>query len=271
MATSRVFVDGLLRGRVALVTGGGSGIGASIAELLAEHGAVVGLMGRTQEKLDQVKARIEKAGGSAHTLACDVRNAAQLEGVINDFAQRCGSLSIVINSAAGNFLAPAAGLSANGFRAVVDIDLCGTFNVSRFAFPHLSKQGGSIVSITATQALVPTPLQCHVGAAKAGIEKLTRDLALEWAPFGIRVNTVAPGPIEDTEGMSRLAPKEAGDLLRKRVPLQRWGTKDEIAQAVLFLVSPAGSFMTGSTLLMDGGTALLGPGPFLEMMQGSLT
>jgi NAD(P)-dependent dehydrogenase (short-subunit alcohol dehydrogenase family) len=172
----------------------------------------------------------------------------------------------VVNGAAGNFLVPAASLSANGFRAVVDIDLCGTFNTCRAAFAHLSKQGGAIVSITATQATVPTPLQCHVGAAKAGIEKLTRDLALEWARFGIRVNTIAPGPIEDTEGMSRLAPGDMKEKLISRVPLGRYGKIDEVCEALLFLVSRSGAYVTGTTLLIDGGTALLGPGPFLEMM-----
>jgi NAD(P)-dependent dehydrogenase (short-subunit alcohol dehydrogenase family) len=171
-----------------------------------------------------------------------------------------------VNSAAGNFLAPAASLSANGFRAVIDIDLCGTFNACRAAYAHLEKQGGVIVSITATQADVPTPLQCHAGAAKAGIAKLTRDLALEWGRAGIRVVAVAPGPIEGTEGMSRLAPGDAAENLKRRVPLGRYGTIDEIAAAVLYLVSPAGAYVTGSTLLVDGGTSLLGPGPFLDML-----
>ena len=125
---------------------------------------------------------------------------------------------------------------------------------------------GCIVNITATQATVATPLQCHAGAAKAGIEKLTRDLALEWGRFGIRVNAIAPGPIEGTEGMTRLAPGDAETSLKKRVPLGRYGTVFEIAESLTYLVSPAGAYITGSTILVDGGTSLLGPGPFLEMM-----
>jgi NAD(P)-dependent dehydrogenase (short-subunit alcohol dehydrogenase family) len=164
----------------------------------------------------------------------------------------------VVNSAAGNFLAPASQLSANGFRAVVDIDLCGTFNVSRAAFAELAKAKGAIVSITATQAHVPTPLQCHAGAAKAGIAKLTRDLALEWAGSGVRVNAVAPGPIGDTEGMRRLAPGDAEAMVKRRVPLGRYGTIDEVCDAVLFLVSRAGAYVTGATILVDGGTSLMG-------------
>lgn len=261
-----VFLPGLLVGKHALVTGGGSGIGAGIAKRLAEQGAAVALVGRTKEKLDAVAAEIVKAGGKASVHACDVRDYAALEAQVNAAAELMGGLDILVNSAAGNFLAPAAGLSANGFRSVIDIDLCGTFNASRASFAHLSKQGGTILSITATQAFVPTPLQCHAGAAKAGIEKLTRDLALEWARFGIRVVAVAPGPIADTEGMKRLAPPGVEDMLQNRVPLRRAGTIEEVCEAVTFLVSPAGAYVTGTTLLVDGGTTLLGPGPFLDMM-----
>jgi peroxisomal 2,4-dienoyl-CoA reductase len=263
-----VFLPDLLRGQAALVTGGGSGIGAGIAKRLAAQGAKVALVGRTLAKLETTAAAITSAGGEAMCFACDVRDYAALEAAVNGAASAFGRLDVVVNSAAGNFLAPAATLSANGFRAVIDIDLCGTFNTCRAAFAHLSKQGGCIVSITATQAEVATPLQCHAGAAKAGIEKLTRDLALEWGRLGIRVNAVAPGPIADTEGMSRLAPGDVMEVLSKRVPLKRAGTIDEVCEAVTYLVSPAGAYVTGATLLIDGGTSLLGPGPFLEMMGG---
>lgn len=263
-----VFSPNLLRGRVALVTGGGSGIGAGIARAFARHGAKVALVGRTEAKLLAVADAIRSAGGEASCHPCDVRDYAALEAAVNAAAASAGSLDLLVNSAAGNFLAPAASLSANGFRSVVDIDLCGTFNACRASFAHLSRAGGAIVNITATQASVPTPLQVHAGAAKAGIEKMTRDLALEWARFGIRVVAVAPGPIEGTEGMSRLAPADAGDTLRNRVPLRRYGRIDEIASACLYLASPAGAYVTGTTLLVDGGTSLLGPGPFLDMMGG---
>lgn len=263
-----VFAPNLLAGQVALVTGGGSGIGAGIAKAFARHGAKVALVGRTKEKLDAVAADIRAAGGEASTHAADVRDYPALEHAVEDVVKAFGRLDVLVNSAAGNFLAPAATLSANGFRSVVDIDLCGTFNACRAAFAHLSKRGGAIVSITATQAEVPTPLQVHAGAAKAGIEKMTRDLALEWGRMGVRVNAVAPGPIEGTEGMSRLAPGTTGDLLKRRVPAGRYGTIEEIAAAVLYLVSPAGTYVTGSTLLVDGGTSLIGAGPFLELMGG---
>ncbi|MDB4993008.1 MAG: Short-chain dehydrogenase, partial [Myxococcaceae bacterium] len=264
--TETVFRSDLLKGQAALVTGGGSGIGEGIAMRLAEQGAKVALVGRTKEKLDRVAAAITAAGGEAAVFAADVRDYAAVSGAINETAARFGRLDIVVASAAGNFLAPAATLSANGFRTVIDIDLCGTFNAARAAFEHLVKTRGSILSITATQAEVPTPLQCHAGAAKAGIAKLTKDLALEWGRFGVRVNAVAPGPIGGTEGMTRLAPGDSKDQLMKRVPLQRYGTIFEICEAVTYLVSPAGRYVTGATLLIDGGTSLLGAGPFLDMM-----
>jgi NAD(P)-dependent dehydrogenase (short-subunit alcohol dehydrogenase family) len=266
MDTLSVFAPNLLAGKSALVTGGGSGIGAGIAKLLAKHGAKVALVGRTQEKLDAVAAEIRGAGGEASAHAADVRDYPALEHAVEDAVKGAGRLDILVNSAAGNFLSPAASLSANGFRTVIDIDLCGTFNACRAAFAHLAKQGGSIVSITATQADIPTPLQVHAGAAKAGIAKLTRDLALEWGRMGVRVMAIAPGPIEGTEGMSRLAPGNTPDLLKKRVPMGRYGTIDEIAAAVLYMVSPAGAYITGTTLLVDGGTSLIGAGPFLDLM-----
>lgn len=265
-----IFREGLLKDQVALVTGGGSGIGAGIAARLAEQGAAVTLLGRKAEKLDKTKARIEAAGGKVHTTPVDVREYAKVEDAVKQTVDRFGRLDILINSAAGNFIAAAAGLSANGFKAVIDIDLLGTFNTCRAAYEPLAVRGGSIVSITATQAWIPTPFQSHVGAAKAGIAKLTQDLALEWGHAKIRVNAVAPGPIAETEGMSRLAPNDPEERakLEKGLPVGRFGTIDEVADSVLYLVSPAGSFITGTTLVIDGGSSLIGAARFLQLLGG---
>ena len=263
-----VFAAGLLAGKVALVTGGGSGIGAGIARRLAAQGARVALLGRTAAKLEVVNQAIGDAGGEALVVAADVRDYAAVAGAVDATVAAFGGLDVLVNSAAGNFLAPAASLSANGFRAVIDIDLCGTFNVSRASFAALSARRGCIVNISATQAFVPTPLQAHAGAAKAGIEKLTRDLALEWASSGVRVNSVVPGPIEGTEGMARLAPGEAREKMIRGVPLGRWGSIDEVADVVLFLCTGAAAFMTGTSLVLDGGTSLVGAGRFFEMLGG---
>jgi NAD(P)-dependent dehydrogenase (short-subunit alcohol dehydrogenase family) len=257
------FHDRLLADRVALVTGGGSGIGAAIARRLAGQGARVALLGRSAEKLDAVAREIAAAGGVAITTPADVRDYAAVEGALERATRELGGLDALVCAAAGNFLAPAATLSANGFRAVVDIDLCGTFNACRAAFSHLRTRRGCVVNITAPQAEVPMPLQCHAGAAKAGIEKLTRDLALEWGAAGVRVNAISPGPIEGTEGMARLGAGEFGARLRALVPLGRWGRAEEIADAVLFLCSPAAAWITGASLAVDGGQSLLGAAPFL--------
>lgn len=264
------FRPGLLQGQVALVTGGGSGIGAGIALRLAEHGAVVGLVGRTQSKLDDTAARIRSVGGQAHAFALDVRDYDALSGAVAELVERAGKLTLLVCSAAGNFLSPAATLSAGGFKAVIDIDLLGTFNACRASFEALSKQGGAVLSITATQAFVPTPLQCHAGAAKAAIQKLTQDLALEWGSVKIRVNALAPGPIDATEGMRRLAPPGADERakLERALPAGRFGTVDEIADMALFLLSPAAGFITGTTLVADGGQSLLGGSRLLELMGG---
>ncbi|HMR05662.1 MAG TPA: SDR family oxidoreductase [Polyangiaceae bacterium] len=266
--SSRIFRDGLLAGRVALVTGGGSGIGRGIALGLAQQGAKLALVGRTAQKLEAVAEEVRGVGSEAAVHALDVRDFDALQSAVNETAKVFGGLDIVVCSAAGNFIAPAASLSANGFKAGIDIDLLGTFNTCRAAFEQLSVRGGSILSVTATQAWVPTPLQCHAGAAKAGIAKLTQDLALEWGKSKVRVNAIAPGPIDDTEGMRRLAPTESGarEQLTAKMPVGRFGTVQEIADLAVFLCSDAAGFITGTTIVADGGQSLMGATGFLEMM-----
>src|SRR5258706_3085409 len=230
-----IFREHLLRGKTAFVTGGGSGIGQRMAERFAEHGAQVMLVGRRQEKLDAAAETIRARGGTAATHASDVRDYAGLEAAVKSTRDAHGEIDLVVCGAAGNFPAPVLGMSANGFKAVVDIDLLGTFNTCRAVFEHLKRPGASIINISATQAFIPMPLQAHVCAAKAGGDMLTKCLAIEWGVEGVRVNSIAPGAVDDTEGMSRLAPTpEIKKQLTRGIPLNRFARTDEIADLPLF-------------------------------------
>jgi NAD(P)-dependent dehydrogenase (short-subunit alcohol dehydrogenase family) len=252
-----IFRDHLLKDKVAFVTGGGSGIGQRMAERFAEHGAKVVLVGRKQEKLDAAAAGIRAAGGFAETAALDVRDYAAVEAAVKKTRAELGEIDILLCGAAGNFPAAVAGMSANGFKSVIDIDLLGTFNTCRAAYESLRKPGASVISISANHANVAIAYQAHVCAAKAGIELLMKTLAIEWGPEGVRANCITPGPTDETEGMRRLAPTpEARAKAEKSVPLGRYGTKDELADLALFLCTEAASYITGAVYHCDGGTSL---------------
>lgn len=266
---SNIFRDHLFKNKVVLITGGGSGIGFRIAERFTEQGAKVGLIGRKQERLDQAAAAIKSNKGTAMGVAADVRQYPALEEAIKKVREAYGEIDVVVCAAAGNFPAPALGISSNGFKTVIDIDLLGTFHACRASFEHLRKPGASIVAISATHAFMPVPLQAHVCAAKAGIDLLVKVLALEWGPVGVRLNCVSPGPVDDTEGMKRLTPTaEAKEKLTSTIPLRRYATKDEIADLTLFLSSEAGAYVTGAVYVCDGGQSLVGSGSFSSLMGG---
>jgi 2,4-dienoyl-CoA reductase [(3E)-enoyl-CoA-producing], peroxisomal len=257
--TDSIFVDGILRGRVAFVTGGGTGITGGVARALAEAGANVALVSRSVDHLEPAARAINDARaknqniGEAFAIAADVRNFEAIEEAILATLVRFGRIDTVVNGAAGNFLSPAEALSPNGFGTVVDIDLKGTFNVCRAAFAQLKEHRGQILNISATLHYVGTPMQLHVSAAKAGVDALTRNLAVEWGRYGIRVNGIAPGPIADTEGMKRLVPEPVKEKLLKSIPLGRFGRISDIEKAALFLCSDAASFVNGAILVVDGG------------------
>jgi peroxisomal 2,4-dienoyl-CoA reductase len=251
--SEKTFIDGLLKDRVAFVTGGGTGITGGVARALAEAGARVALVSRKLEHLEPAAERIRAAGGEALAITADVRNMEEVERAIAATVEKFGKLDTVVNGAAGNFLCPAEELSPNGFGTVIDIDLKGTFNVCRAAFSELKKERGQILNISATLHYTGTPLQLHVSAAKAGVDALTRQLAVEWGRYGIRSNAIAPGPIEDTEGMSRLVPAEVKEKLRRNIPLGRFGRIHDIEQAAIFLCSDAASFINGAIIVVDGG------------------
>ncbi len=240
--------------RVVVVIGGTSGINRGIAELFASHGARVAVASRSPEKVDATVRALERLGARALGFVADVRDIDAITDGMAAVRREFGRFDVVISGAAGNFPALAENLSTNGFKSVVDIDLLGTFHVMRAAYPHLRKPGASIINISAPQAFIPMKAQVHVAAAKAGVDMITRTLALEWGHQGIRINSVVPGPIEGTEGMARLAPGDADkQMVIDSVPLGRYGTPVEIGNACLMLASELGAYITGAVLPVDGG------------------
>lgn len=240
-------------GKTVMVFGGTSGINLGIAHAFARHGARLGVASRSQDKVD---AAVDALSHTTPALgySLDVRDFDAVQAAIADFREQRGTIDVLVSGAAGNFPAVAAMLSPNGFKAVTDIDTLGTFHVMRAAYAHLTKPGASIINISAPQAWIPMAMQMHVCAAKAGVDMITKTLAIEWGREGVRVNSVSPGPIEGTEGMERLAPTpEAKAKSAAAVPLGRMGTVDDVADVCLFLASDMARYVSGTVIPADGG------------------
>ena len=246
----------VLAGQVAFVTGGGTGIGKEICRVLGRHGARIAVASRRRDVLDAAAAELGAEGIEVHVDTCDVRDAEAVARVVGGVVERYGRLDIVVNNAAGNFPAPITGISPNGFKAVLDIDLLGTYHVSKAAFDAwLRDHGGTIVNISAPFEAKGIAMQAHVGAAKAGVDSLTRTCAVEWGPYGIRVNAVAPGAIGDTEGMRRFSASVTGGDERPKNPLGMIGHGADIGMFVLFLCTPAARLVSGQVVAVDGAGA----------------
>ena len=266
-----MFDKELLQGRVAIVTGGGTGIGAAIATRLASVGARIVIASRSAEHLEAGVAIVQKAGQEASAFQVDVRDPEQVDAMVEHAVRTFGRADILVNNAAGNFVCRAEDLSPNGWKAVIDIVLNGSFYCARAFGRQLIAHGreGSIVSVLANYVWTGSPGTVHSAAAKAGVMSMTQTLAVEWAKHHIRVNAVAPGPVESWGAARQLwNTPEAVERIGRMVPLGRWGQPSEIADAVIFLASPMSAFTTGATLTVDGG-AWMGKGPygFLEKEQ----
>src|SRR5215207_584462 len=259
-----MFIPTLLQGQVVIVTGGGTGIGLAIAKRLGALGARIAIGSRNSEHLEKGTAELRHAGLDPLAVQVDVRNPEQVDEMVHRVVRHFGRIDILVNNAAGNFICPAEDLSPNGWNAVIGIVLNGSFYCSRAVGRHMIQRGkgGSIVSILANYIWTGSAGTIHSAAAKAGVMSLTQTLAVEWAQHRIRVNAVAPGPVESPGAAKQLwDSQDAVDRVTQSVPLKRWGKPEEIADAVAFLVSDHAGYITGEVLTVDGG-AWLGRGPF---------
>jgi 2,4-dienoyl-CoA reductase [(3E)-enoyl-CoA-producing], peroxisomal len=267
MSSHPVFRDGLLDGQVGIITGGATGIGLGISTTLAQLGMHVVLASRKPEHLQPAVDGIVAAGGKASAVQVDVRDQERVQAMAKEVHEAHGRIDLLVNNAAGNFYAPSETLSANAWKSVIEIDLYGTFYCTQAVFPYMKAQGGGrVVSTSMTLHYRGWPLMAHATAAKAGVDALTKTLAVEWADHGIRINAIAPGPIP-TEGVRKAftpppgAPvpdffsveKAMASYAKSAIPLKRWGTPEDIGQMVAYLASPAGDWITGSIFVVDGG------------------
>lgn len=265
-----MFDEKLLYKKVVLITGGGTGLGRSMAYAMGKHGATVVIASRKNEVLDSTKADFNKEGIDCRRVSCDVRDSLAVDAMVNQIVEECGHLDILVNNAAGNFISPTEFLSPKGFDVIVDIVLKGTFYVTHSAGAYWIKNKipGTVLNITTTYADSGSGYVVPSACGKAGVNAMTRSLAVEWAKYGIRMNAIAPGPIPTEGAFSRLMPgADWEEKIKNRVPMKRFGTHEELSNLALFLVSDLSSFITGEVINMDGGEQIKGAGQFNDLDQ----
>lgn len=255
-----------MKGKVVFITGGASGINLGIGKTFARVGADVAICGRSADKLERAAEELRGLGARVSATVADVRDYDALAAALEASRTALGSVDVLVCGAAGNFVARAEAMNAKGFRTVVEIDLLGSFNASHAAFGQLKQTRGSIIFISAGQAVMPFVGQSHGGAAKAGIDNLMASLALEWGRFGIRSNSLVPGAISGTEGMKRLGEAAGEETWMSMIPLGRYGEAEEIGAMAVMLSLPLSSYVTGARIVVDGGMALSGSGIYNRMI-----
>ncbi len=250
-----MFRDDMLKGQTILITGGGSGLGLAMAQRLGGLGATIGICGRREDVLEAAVGSLEAAGAKAAWAKCDVRDPVQVETAVDQLEEKLGHFDGLINNAAGNFLSPAEDLSYNAFNSVVQIVLYGTYNATQALGRRWIERGGKahVLSIITTYAWMGSAFVLPSACAKAGVLALSRSLAIEWATYGIRFNTIAPGPFPTEGAFSRLMPPGAQKQLEQANPLGRFGEPHELADLAAYLFSPMATYINGETVTIDGG------------------
>ena len=263
-----MFQEDLLKNKTIIITGGGTGLGKSMAQRFGELGANLVITSRKQEVLDDTANELRETGAQALPIACDVRKPIEVQNVVDETIKKFGKIDILINNAAGNFISPTEMLSPGGFKVVVDIVLNGTFNFTQAVGKEMMKaKTGTILNIVTTYAWTGSGYVVPSAAAKAGVLAMTRSLAVEWAKYGIRHVAIAPGPFPTKGAWKRLAPPGFGieKKMRDRIPLRRFGVHIELANLASYLVSDGASYINGEVVTIDGGEWLQGAGEFNEL------
>jgi len=263
-----MFREDLLKGKTIIITGGGSGLGKSMAARFGELGANLVIASRRQQVIQDAADELRKTGAEVLGLTCDVRDVASVQALVDRTKKQFGTIDVLLNNAAGNFISPTENLSPNGFKVVVDIVLHGTFNCTHAVGKEMiANGGGSILNIVATYAWTGSGYVVPSAAAKAGVLAITRSLAVEWAKYGIRSNAIAPGPFPTKGAWSRLAPPGLGieKKMKNRIPLKRFGKHIELANLASYLISDEAGYINGEVVTIDGGEWLKGAGQFNDL------